>query len=135
MHASDLERHLAAIESDGYTILENAVPLELVSALKKRVREIEANSVGPPEALVGDDADYSFLRTSGLLRLDSIFHQVPIHPEVLEVVEGVLGEGALLSTFSALDVEPGRIVEHGLVAVRGSVHQQQAIALLEASAP
>ncbi len=108
MHESDLEGHIKAIERDGYTILENIAPLELVSCLKKRVREIEAESIGSPKQLTGDDADYSFVRTSGLLRLDPIFHQVPIHPEVLQLVEGVLGKDMLLSTFSGLDVEPGK---------------------------
>jgi ectoine hydroxylase-related dioxygenase (phytanoyl-CoA dioxygenase family) len=105
MQASQLERHLRAIEEDGYTILENIASPELVSALRKRVRSIEAETAGTPEELAADQ-EHSFLRTAGLLRLDPIFHQVPIQPDVVEVVEGVLGEDFLLSTFSALDIEP-----------------------------
>ncbi len=105
MQASEREAHLKAIEEDGYTILENIASPELVSALRKRVREIEAETAGTPEELAADP-DHSFLRTAGLLRLDPLFREVPIQPDVLEVMEGVLGEDFLLSTFSALDVEP-----------------------------
>jgi ectoine hydroxylase-related dioxygenase (phytanoyl-CoA dioxygenase family) len=105
MQASVLEAHLKAVEEDGYTILENIVPPELVSALRKRVREIETETAGTPEELAADP-DHSFLRTAGLLRLDPLFRDIPIQSDVLEVVEGVLGEDFLLSTFSALDVEP-----------------------------
>jgi ectoine hydroxylase-related dioxygenase (phytanoyl-CoA dioxygenase family) len=105
MNASDLKRHLEAIEEDGYTILENIASPELVSTLTKRVRQVESETAGSREELA-KDPDHSFLRTAGLLRIDPLFHQVPIQADVCQVVEGVLGEGFLLSTFSALDIEP-----------------------------
>ena len=105
MQASELEHHLKAIEEDGYTVLENIAPPELVAALRERVREIEAETAGTPEELASDP-DHSFLRTAGLLLLDPIFQQVPVQSDVLEVLEGALGEDFLLSTFSALDIEP-----------------------------
>ena len=105
MHASDLNKHLEAIEERGYTVLENIASPELVSALSQRVRQVEDETVGPRDELA-KDLDHSFLRTAGLLRIDPLFHQVPIQEDVCQVVEGVLGEGFQLSTFSALDVEP-----------------------------
>jgi len=50
--------------------------------------------------------DSSFFRTAGLLRIDSIFWDVPIDPTVMRVVEGVLGPDFLLSTFSSIDLKP-----------------------------
>lgn len=105
MEAARLETHLREIEEHGFTILEDVASPERVDAIRKRVREIEAETAGTPEELAADP-DHSFLRTAGLLRLDPLFRDVPIEPDVLEVVEGVLGEDFLLSTFSALDVEP-----------------------------
>jgi ectoine hydroxylase-related dioxygenase (phytanoyl-CoA dioxygenase family) len=105
MHASRLEAHLKAIAEDGYTVLENVASPEFVTTMRKRIREIEAETAGTPEELAADP-DHSFLRTAGLLRIDPMFREVPIQPDVLEVLEGVLGEDFLLSTFSALDVEP-----------------------------
>jgi ectoine hydroxylase-related dioxygenase (phytanoyl-CoA dioxygenase family) len=105
MQAARLEAHLKAVEENGFTILEEIAPPHQVAALRERVRAIEAETAGTPEELA-DDPEHSFLRTAGLLRLDPMFREVPIQSDVLEVVEGVLGEDFLLSTFSALDVEP-----------------------------
>ncbi len=109
MEQAQLDVHLKEIEGDGFTIIESVIPPDLVKALKDRVRECEVASVGPLEDLGTDDDDFSFMRTAGLLRLDPIFHQVPIHEEVLQVVEAVLGKNVLLSAFSAMDVQPGKL--------------------------
>jgi len=108
MEQAQLDTHLKEIEGDGFTVLENVIPSEVVTALKDRVRKCEVASVGPLEDLPIEDDDYSFMRTAGLLRLDPVFHQVPIHAEVLQLVEAVLGENVLLSAFSAMDVQPGK---------------------------
>jgi len=105
MQPAALEAHIQAVENDGYTILENILEPEFVSSIEKRVREIEADTAGTPEEIAAD-TEHSFLRTAGLFQLDPMFREVPIQPDVLDVVEGVLGEDFLLSTFSALDVEP-----------------------------
>jgi hypothetical protein len=108
MEQAQLEVHLKEIEGDGFTVIENVIPPDLVEALKDRVRDCEVASVGPLEDLGTDDDDFSFMRTSGLLRLDPLFHQVPIHEGVLQLVEAVLGKNVLLSAFSAMDVQPGK---------------------------
>jgi ectoine hydroxylase-related dioxygenase (phytanoyl-CoA dioxygenase family) len=109
MDPAKLDGHLKDIESDGFTIIEDVIPPDVVKALTDRVRECEVASVGPLESLATHDDDYSFMRTTGLLRLDPVFHQVPIHEEVLQLVEAVLGEDVLLSAFSAMDVQPGKV--------------------------
>ena len=86
MEQVQLDGHLKEIEGDGFTIIENVIPPAVVKALKDRIRECEVASVGPLEDLPTDDDDYSFMRTAGLLRLDPVFHQVPIHEEVLQLV-------------------------------------------------
>lgn len=108
MEQAQLDVHLKEIEEDGFTIIENVIPPDVVKALKDRIRECEVASVGPLEDLSTDDDDFSFMRTAGLLRLDPVFHQVPIHEEVLQLVEAVLGKNVLLSAFSAMDVQPGK---------------------------
>ncbi len=108
MEQAQLDVHLKEIEGQGFTIIENVISPDVVKALKDRIRECEVASVGPLEDLPTDDDDYSFMRTAGLLRLDPVFHQVPMHPEVLQLVEAVLGKNVLLSAFSAMDVQPGK---------------------------
>ena len=107
MEASEREAHLENVRRDGYTILADAVDPELVSRLRDRVREIEEETL--PEEESGTPVDGSSqLRTGGLLQLDPLFWDVPIQPDVLSVVEGVLDPGCLLTTFSAIDVKPGK---------------------------
>lgn len=105
MQEAELETHLEAVKEDGFTILENVFSRERAKAFGKRVREIERDTLDPLE----DDeteADSSFYRTAGLLRIDPMFWDVPIDPTVTQVVEGVLGNDFLLSTFSGIDLKP-----------------------------
>jgi ectoine hydroxylase-related dioxygenase (phytanoyl-CoA dioxygenase family) len=105
MQEAELETHLEAVKEDGFTILENVFSAERAKAFGKRVREIERDTLHPLE----DDeteADSSFYRTAGLLRIDPMFWDVPIDPTVTQVVEGVLGNDFLLSTFSGIDLKP-----------------------------
>ena len=105
MQDGELQAHLAAIAEDGFTILENVFEPGRADAFAKRIREIERDTLRP----LGEDEkeeDSSFYRTAGLLRLDPMFWDVPIDPTVTQVVEGVLGEHFLLSTFSGIDLKP-----------------------------
>lgn len=105
MQDSELQAHLAAVERDGFTILENVMPPERIDAVAKRVREIEGDTLRPLESGEKEE-DSSFYRTAGLLRMDPLFWDVPIDPTVTQVVEGVLGADFLLSTFSGIDLKP-----------------------------
>jgi len=107
MDPAKLDSHLKALDEVGYTVLEGVIAPDRNEALRTRVREIEAETVTRLEP--GHDDESSFLRTAGLLRLDPLFWTVPADPEVLQVVEGVLGPDFLLSTFSAIDVQPKRL--------------------------
>ena len=105
MQESELQTHLEAIENEGFTILENVFSIERADAFRKRVREIERETLLPLEPGETEE-DSSFYRTAGLLRIDPIFWDVPIDPTVTQVVEGVLGADFLLSTFSGIDLKP-----------------------------
>lgn len=105
MQEAALRTHLDAIAEDGFTILENVFSAERANVFKKRVREIERDTLSPLEAGETEE-DSSFYRTAGLLRIDPIFWDVPIDPTVTQVVEGVLGADFLLSTFSGIDLKP-----------------------------
>jgi len=105
MQESELQTHVQSIAQDGFTILENVFSVERANAFRKRVREIERDTLHPLEPGETEE-DSSFYRTSGLLRIDPIFWDVPIDPTVTQVVEGVLGADFLLSTFSGIDLKP-----------------------------
>jgi len=105
MQESELQAHLNAIEGEGFTILENVFSRERADAFRKRIREIERDTLHPLEP--GEsEADSSFYRTGGLLRIDPIFWDVPTDPIVTQVLESVLGPDFQLSTFSGIDLKP-----------------------------
>ncbi|MEE2674463.1 MAG: phytanoyl-CoA dioxygenase family protein [Myxococcota bacterium] len=105
MQEAALRTHLDAVAEDGFTILENVFSTERADALRTRIREIERDTLRPLEP-EESETDSSFYRTGGLLRIDPMFWDVPIDPTVTQVVEGVLGQDFLLSTFSGIDLKP-----------------------------
>ena len=105
MNESEFQTHLDAIETDGYTILEDVFSQDKADEFIAKIRQIEADTLTPLEPGEQEE-DSSFFRTGGLLRLDSLFWDVPIDPTVTQVVEEVLGENFLLSTFSGIDLKP-----------------------------
>lgn len=104
---AEVESHLEAIATEGFVLLEDVFDASRARKLRDRVREIERETLQDTESGTPVDGS-SQLRTSGLLRLDPLFWDVPIEPAILSVVEGVLGRDFLLTTFSAIDVRPGR---------------------------
>ncbi len=110
MNTAKVEEHLHAIEQDGYTILENVIEPELIEKIRARIRGFERESQAERS---GDTSGANFqrLRMGGLLHLDPLFWDVPIHPEVVPVVEGVLGADFLLTTLSSVDLMPGKNVQ------------------------
>ena len=105
MDDSQAQIHIGEVADQGFTILENIAAPERVEAIRKRVREIERDTLRALEPGETEE-DSSFFRTGGLLRIDPLFWDVPTEPDVMQVLEGVLGEDFLLSTFSGIDTKP-----------------------------
>jgi len=101
-----VQGHLDAISVDGYTILRDVFDAEQAVRFRDKIREIESTTLRPMEPGETEE-DSSFFRTAGLLRLDPMFWDVPIDPQVTAVIEGTLGPDFLLSTFSGIDLKPG----------------------------
>ena len=97
--------HVDAIAKDGYAILRDVFDPDRATAYREKIREIESTTLRPMEEGETEE-DSSFFRTAGLLRLDPMFWDVPIDPQVTAVVEGTLGADFLLSTFSGIDLKP-----------------------------
>jgi ectoine hydroxylase-related dioxygenase (phytanoyl-CoA dioxygenase family) len=98
--------HVGQIATAGYTIVEDAIEPELIKRLTARIDGL-LDELGIP---FGDN---SFLgertrRMFNLLARDPIFAQVPIHPSVLPIVEGVLDAECLLSSITAIEMNDGQ---------------------------
>ncbi|HET6965780.1 MAG TPA: phytanoyl-CoA dioxygenase family protein [Acidimicrobiales bacterium] len=104
-----VEAHLEEIDRRGWTVIEDALDPDLVDALEADLQRLEADlSVGP--------ADNSFegrntLRIYNLLARGEVWWQVPVHPAVLPVVEGVLDRGCLVSSLSSINIGPGETAQ------------------------
>jgi len=100
-----LQGHLDAIAEQGYTVLPGAIPPDLVAALLEDLDRLHAELGTRPSR--NDFEGTSTLRVYNLLAHGPIWQQVPVHPEVLPLVEGVLDPGCLVSSLSSISIGPG----------------------------
>jgi ectoine hydroxylase-related dioxygenase (phytanoyl-CoA dioxygenase family) len=100
----DVTDHLATIEEQGYTIVPDAIEPELLDELNETLERIEKGL-----GIVPADNEFEgrqTLRVYNLLVHGDVFAKVPVHPNVLPVVEGVLDQGCLLSSLSSIAIGP-----------------------------
>jgi ectoine hydroxylase-related dioxygenase (phytanoyl-CoA dioxygenase family) len=99
------EDHLRRIDEQGFTIVEDAIAPDVVDTL-----------VGGLDRLVHDlgivPAGNAFegtrtLRVYNLLAHGALFEQIPVHPAILPICEGVLDPGLLVSSLSSIAIGPG----------------------------
>jgi ectoine hydroxylase-related dioxygenase (phytanoyl-CoA dioxygenase family) len=97
------------IARDGYTILERVVPPELVAELVERVDDAMVRH----EVAFGTNTflGHHTRRLFNLLARDPAFAAVPLHPPVLDVAERVLDDGLLLSSLTAIEMNPGQAAQ------------------------
>jgi ectoine hydroxylase-related dioxygenase (phytanoyl-CoA dioxygenase family) len=101
----DIDAHLDAIRTQGYTILERVIESALIDALDSALLRIEqAYGVQPGRNLF--EGDHT-VRIYNLLAHDRVFEQIPVHSAVLPIVEGVLDKGCLVSSLSSIAIDPG----------------------------
>ena len=100
-----LRSHLARIDDDGYTVVEDAIEPELVADLRDAIRRVESELDVRPR---GTEAEgHSTLRMYNLLAKDPAFQVMPVHHNVLPLAEALLDRGCLLSGMTAIDIGPG----------------------------
>ena len=97
--------HIERVKRDGYTIIENAIPPDLIEALADTLLRLERDLDARP-AMNGFEG-HRTVRIYNLLVHDPVFAQVPVHAAVLPIVEGVLDEGCLISSLSSIAIDPG----------------------------
>jgi ectoine hydroxylase-related dioxygenase (phytanoyl-CoA dioxygenase family) len=105
----DPKQALADIERDGYAILEGAIEPADVAALRDSLARLEGEL-----EIVPSDNDFegrSTVRIYNLLVHGPLYEQIPVHPTVLPVVEGVLDAGCLVSTLSSISIDPGETAQ------------------------
>jgi ectoine hydroxylase-related dioxygenase (phytanoyl-CoA dioxygenase family) len=98
--------HAARIRDDGFTVIEGAAAPALVEGLKQAVERIEReHDLGLAKTSF---EGFKTLRINNLLTYDEVFWEVPLHDNLLPVVERVLDRECLLSSFCSLVLGPGQ---------------------------
>jgi ectoine hydroxylase-related dioxygenase (phytanoyl-CoA dioxygenase family) len=101
----DVAAHLAEIEEQGYTILRGVLLPDFADEIAAELERVEGET-----KVVPADNDFEgrdTLRVYNLLVHGKTFEKIPVHPDILAVVEGVLDPGCLISSLSSIDIGPG----------------------------
>lgn len=106
---SDPEAHLAAIADQGYTLLEEVIDDEVRLALLDDLARIEHDHHIVPATNRFEGS--ATTRVYNLLAHGPLWSQVPVHPDVLPIVEGVLDRGCLISSVSSIAIAPGEVAQ------------------------
>jgi ectoine hydroxylase-related dioxygenase (phytanoyl-CoA dioxygenase family) len=99
-----MDDHLRRIAEEGYTILPNAIEPDYVEEIGEALLKLERDL-----GIVPADNLFEGLHTTRVYNLlvhGPTFERIPVHPNVLPVVEGVLDPGALISSLSSIAIGP-----------------------------
>jgi ectoine hydroxylase-related dioxygenase (phytanoyl-CoA dioxygenase family) len=103
--ASDIDDHLRRIAEVGYTILPDVIEPALVEEIGDAPVKLERDLGTVPAANLFEGLHTE--RIYNLLLHGATFAKIPVHPNVLPVVEGVLDPGLLISSLSSIAIGPG----------------------------
>jgi ectoine hydroxylase-related dioxygenase (phytanoyl-CoA dioxygenase family) len=101
--------HARRVRETGYTIVENAIAPDLVAALNEALARLERDLGARPAGNAFEGANT--VRIYNLLAHGAPFTEVPVHPAVLPIVEGVLDAGCLISSLSSIAIDPGEVAQ------------------------
>jgi len=109
LSSQQIERHLEQIDEQGFTLLENVIPASLVDELNNVLLQLEETLATEPGRNLFEG--HHTIRIYNLLARDAVFQQVPVLPPLLPIVEGVLDQGALISSLSSISIDPGEVAQ------------------------
>jgi ectoine hydroxylase-related dioxygenase (phytanoyl-CoA dioxygenase family) len=101
----DIAAHLDEIRERGYTVVPDAFDVELADALDDDLLRLEREHDIKPAS--NDFEGSRTVRIYNLLVHGELYERIPVHPNVLPIVEGVLDPGCLVSSLSSISIGPG----------------------------
>ena len=99
-----LEAHAKRIQEEGYTILERVLEPDLVDALAADLLRLERELGIVPATNAFEGTRTT--RIYNLLAHGALYARVPVHENVLPLVDRVLGPGCLVSSLSSISIGP-----------------------------
>ena len=105
----DLTRHHEELKENGYTIVENLIEIDFIDELVEEVKRLESRLERSPDnnRFEGN----STTRTYNLLAHGEIWQNIPVQTQVLELIEGVIGEQCLVSSLASISLAPGETAQ------------------------
>ena len=97
------------IAEQGYTIVRDAIDLDLIDVLVSDLDRLERELKIVPSP--NDFEGHHTVRIYNLLAHSALYQQIPVHPEVLSVVDKVLDAGCLISSLSSIAIDPGETAQ------------------------
>lgn len=97
------------VRTEGWAVLGRALAPERVAALAAEVERCLTACEVPFGA--NDFLGTRTRRLFNLLARSPVFAELPVHPEVLPLVEDVLGPECLLSSLTAIEMHPGQTAQ------------------------
>jgi ectoine hydroxylase-related dioxygenase (phytanoyl-CoA dioxygenase family) len=108
-----ITEHVKRVQEDGFTIVEAAADDELVADLRDTLRSLADRLGVQPKGTAAEGI--ATKRMYNLLAKEPSLMAMPLHPNVLPIVERLLDRGCLLSGMTAIDIGPGEVAQpvHG----------------------
>ncbi|MGQ0831543.1 MAG: phytanoyl-CoA dioxygenase family protein [Microthrixaceae bacterium] len=103
--ADELADHAARIAEQGYTIVPDAIEDDLLDELTSALEHLEVDLGVAPAT--NDFEGSETVRIYNLLVHGEVFQRIPVHPNVLPLVERVLDPGCLISSLSSIAICAG----------------------------
>ena len=105
----DLERHVAEVADQGYTILEDAFPASFADEVRADLERLEAELGIVPANNRFEGA--KTVRIYNLLAHRRMYEEIAEAPSVLPLVDRVLDPGCLVSSLSSIAICPGELAQ------------------------
>jgi ectoine hydroxylase-related dioxygenase (phytanoyl-CoA dioxygenase family) len=107
--AAETAEHVSRIAEQGFSVVPDAVEEDLLDELASELDRLERDLGVVPAGNPFEGAHT--VRIYNLLVHGPAFERVPVHPNVLPVVEGVLDPGCLVSSLSSIAIYPGETAQ------------------------
>jgi ectoine hydroxylase-related dioxygenase (phytanoyl-CoA dioxygenase family) len=104
-----LRTHAERIERDGYTVVEKAIEPAFTEALHDDLLRLERDLAIKPATNRFEGP--KTLRVYNLLVHGELYQRIPVHENVLPLVECVLDSGCLVSSLSSVSILPGETAQ------------------------
>jgi ectoine hydroxylase-related dioxygenase (phytanoyl-CoA dioxygenase family) len=99
-----IEAAAARVRDDGWAVVEKAIDLDFIDAIHNDLLRLEHDlGIAPADNL------FEGLHTTRIYNLlvnGPIYERIPVHPNVLPIVERVLDPGLLVSSLSSIAIGP-----------------------------